>query len=59
MEEESKLTKQDSTIKKFQTMNTIYVRSTLDKPNIDLIITSIATIIHTDILKVKLLKYDY
>jgi hypothetical protein len=45
--------------RKSSTMNSIHAGSTLDKPNVDLIINAVATILHSQMLEVWLLKVNH
>ena len=38
--------------RKSSTMNSIFAGSTIDKPNVDLIINAVATILHSQMLEV-------
>ena len=39
--------------RKSSTMNSIFLGSTLEKPNVELIINAVATILHSQMLEVK------
>ncbi len=45
-------TKEDMETKKSSTMNSLYIGSTIDKPNVDLIINAVATILHSQMIEV-------
>lgn len=40
--------------RKSSTMNSIFAGSTIDKPNVDLIINAVATILHSQMLEVRI-----
>ncbi len=42
----------DMEIRKFSTMNSMYIGSTISKPNVDSIINAVATILHSQMLEV-------
>lgn len=39
--------------KKSSTVSSLYIGSTIDKPNVDLIINAVATILHSQMIEVK------
>ena len=41
--------------KKSSTVSSLYIGSTIDKPNVDLIINAVATILHSQMIEVYLL----
>lgn len=45
----------DDEVRKSSTMNSMYIGSTISKPNVDSIINAVATILHSQMLEVSLL----
>lgn len=50
--------KEDIETKKSSTMNSLYIGSTIDKPNVDLIINAVATILHSQMIEVFIKQSD-
>jgi hypothetical protein len=45
-------------MRKASTMNSMYIGSTISKPNVDSIISAVATILHSQMLEVGLMFYS-
>jgi hypothetical protein len=43
----------DDMVRKSSTMNSMYIGSTISKPNVDSIINAVATILHSQMLEVR------
>jgi len=49
----------DFTARPSSTLNSMYIGSTISKPNVDSIINAVATILHSQMLEVKYLIYNF
>ena len=47
----------DDEVRKSSTMNSMYIGSTISKPNVDSIINAVATILHSQMLEVSFILF--